>query len=362
MVPIAYSPQEANPNITWEISTKTDVGFEATLWNGLLTIEADYFYEHRTGMLLPPAVTVPIEYGIPLAQENAGEMKNNGFELTVGSRHEFANGIKLGVIGNFSYAENKMVQVFETPATYDNPNRRRTGRPYNTQFGYKSAGLFSTSDDKNSDGIINSADGYNVVQFGTLRPGDIKYVDLSGPDGIPDGKIDGNDECVIGYPVYPLMTYGFTPTVEWKGFDLNLFFQGSAKASLRIYGFQTVSFENDNSNTDYEFLNNHWTPDRQDASYPKADLGPTTNNNKASDFWMRNTNFLRLKTGTLGYTLPQSVLNFLKIKTIRVYASGQNLITFCKNIKFMDPETGYSSLQDSYPLMKSYTFGINVTF
>ena len=90
MVHIAYTPQESNPNITWEVSTKTDIGFEATLWNSLLTVEADYFFEHRTGMLLPPAITVPQEYGLPLADENAGEMENNGIELTVGSRHEFA--------------------------------------------------------------------------------------------------------------------------------------------------------------------------------------------------------------------------------------------------------------------------------
>jgi TonB-linked SusC/RagA family outer membrane protein len=366
MVPIAYSPQEANPNITWEISTKTDVGFEATLWNSLLTVEADYFFEHRTGMLLPPAITVPQEYGLPLADENAGEMENNGIELTVGSRRELANGLKLGFIGNFSYAKNKMVQVYETSATYDNPNRRRTGRPYLTPFGYKSLGLFSTADDKNNDGVINSEDGYNITQFGELHPGDIRYADLRGQNGdlTPDRVIDQNDEVSIGYPIYPEMSYGFTPTAEWKGFDLSLFFQGSARASLRTFGFQTVCFRNDNSDTDYEYLNNHWTQDHQDAKYPRADLGPTANNGNdlETDFWMKNTNFLRLKTLTFGYTLPKSVLNSLKISNIRAYCSGQNLLTF-SNLKYMDPETGaYDDVGTSYPLMKSFTFGLNVTF
>jgi TonB-linked SusC/RagA family outer membrane protein len=365
MVPIAYSPQESNPNITWEVSTKTDIGFEATLWNSLLTIEADYFFEHRTGMLLPPAITVPQEYGLPLADENAGEMKNNGIELTVGSRRELANGLKLSFVGNFSYAKNEMVQVYETSATYDNPNRRRTGRPYLTPFGYKSLGLFSTADDINSDGIINSEDGYNVIQFGELHPGDIRYADIRGQNGdpTPDGVIDQNDEVVIGYPIYPEMSYGFTPAAEWKGFDLSLFFQGSARASIRTFGFQTVCFRNDNSNSDYEYLNNHWTPDNQDAKYPRADLGPTANNGNDldTDFWMKNTNFLRLKTLTFGYTLPKSILNSLKISNIRAYCSGQNLLTF-SNLKFMDPETGYDNLETSYPLMKSFTFGLNVTF
>ena len=363
MVPIAYSPQESNPNITWEVSTKTDIGFEATLWNSLLTVEADYFYEHRTGMLLPPAITVPQEYGLPLADENAGEMKNNGIELTIGSRRELANGLKLGITGNFSYSKNQMVQVFETSATYDNLNRRRTGKPYLTPFGYKSLGLFTTKDDINGDGIINSADGYNITQFGDIHPGDIRYADLKGQNGdpTPDGVIDQNDEVAIGYPRYPLMSYGFTPTADWKGFDLSLFFQGSARASLSIYGFQTVSFRNDNSNSDYEYIYNHWTPEHQDAKYPRADLGPTSNNSQSTDFWMKNTNFLRLKTATFGYTLPRKVLNSMKISNIRVYFSGQNLLTF-SNLKFMDPETGYSDLETSYPLMKSVTFGLNVTF
>ena len=104
-----------------------------------------------------------------------------------------------------------MVQVFETSATYDNPNRRRTGRAYLTPFGYKSLGLFTSKDDINGDGIINSTDGYNIVQFGTLHPGDIKYADLSGPNWrmIPDGKIDGNDEIALGSSGYSFIDFWF---------------------------------------------------------------------------------------------------------------------------------------------------------
>ena len=94
----------------------------------LLLIEADFFYEKRTGMLLSPSITVPYEYGLDLAQENAGKMDNYGFELTLGTRKEFQNGLRLNVSGNISMAKNKMVETFETAATYDNPNRRRTGR------------------------------------------------------------------------------------------------------------------------------------------------------------------------------------------------------------------------------------------
>jgi TonB-linked SusC/RagA family outer membrane protein len=364
MVQGAYNSQEANRNITWEISKKIDIGFEAALWNNLLMIEADYFYERRSGMLLSPAVTVPVEYGLALAQENAGEMQNHGFELRVGTQYLLQNGLKLGFDGNISVAKNKMVQVFETEATYNNPNRRVTGRPYGTPFGYHALGLFTTKDDKNGDGIINAGDGYKVVQFGELHPGDIKYEDVSGPVGVPDGKIDDNDEVVIGYyPGNPSMTFGLTLSAAWKGIDLGLFLQGSAMTSMNIANFQTVAFQNNKSNASYEYFDNHWTPDNENAKYPRATTSPSANNTQTSDFWMMNTSYLRLKTVTCGYTLPNNILKRLKIKSIRVYFSGQNLFTFSK-LNFMDPETPNGSSIETvfYPNMKTLSLGANITF
>ncbi len=257
-----------------------------------------------------------------------------------------------------------MIQVFETDATYNNPNRRRTDRPYNTPFGYESLGLFSTADDVNGDGLINSDDGYNVLQYGDLHPGDIKYADLSGPDGIPDGKIDAHDETVIGNTSFPYITYGFAPTVTWKGFDMSLFFQGSALVSLRTYSFQTVPFNNNDANTDYEYFNDHWTPDNQDAMYPIANSAPYANNTRETDFWMRDAGFIRLKTATLGYTLPTNVMEFLNIQSVRLYVTGQNILTLSK-IKYMDPETAHTGNNaeiQTYPNQKSVIFGLDVTF
>lgn len=363
MVQGAYNPQEANPNITWEISKMTDVGVEAGFWKNLLMIEFDYFHERRSGMLLSPAVTVPFEYGLPLAQENAGEMKNSGFELRIGTQRSFHNDLKLGLDGNVSYAKNKMVQIFETDATFGNPNRRLTGRPFGTPFGYHSLGLFTTKDDKNGDGIIDGNDGYNVVQFGTLHPGDIKYADISGPDGVPDGKIDDNDKVVIGYyPGNPAMTYGLTTSLMWKGIDLSLFFQGSALTSTNIATFQTVAFQNNKSNSSYEYFNNHWTPNNEDARYPRATTSPYGNNTQISDFWMMNTSYLRLKTFICGYTLPDKFTQHLKIKSLRFYFTGQNLFTWSK-LKFQDPETPSGSTESVYyPNMKSLTVGVNIIF
>lgn len=361
MVQGSYVALEANPNITWEISAKTDVGFDAAFANGLINLSFDYFHEKRTGMLLPPAVTVPVEYGLTLSDENAGVMSNRGIEISLNTNHTFESGLQIGFTGNFSYAKNKMLQVFETEATRTNPHRSRTGRAYEIPFGYHALGLFSTKEDKNGDGIINSDDGYNITQFGELHPGDIKYADIDGPDGTPDGKIDSYDETVIGYPVYPFITYGFTPSLNWKGFDLSLFFQGSALSSFNIQGFQTVPFNNNNSNSAYEYYNNRWTPETQDAKYPRANQAPYANNTQTSDFWMVNTGYLRLKTTTLGYTLPERITESIGMKHLRIYFSAQNLLTFSK-LDYMDPEVGYDDGETAYPTQKAYIFGLNVTF
>jgi len=352
----AYQAREANVDITWETSIKKNLGFEADLWQGLLKIEADYFWEKRTDMLLPPTVTVPVEYGIALSQQNAGIMQNRGLDLTIGSQHQFSNGINLGLNGNFSYSKNKLVQVFESPATYNNPNRRVTGRQLNTMFGYQANGLFTQADDINHDNVINAADGYNVTQFGTLHPGDIKYADLN-----HDGKIDSQDLTVVGNPVYPAITYGFTTTVSWKGFDISALFQGSAIMSINTQGFQTIPFSSNNSNVSYQYFNNRWTPGNQNALYPRVEPSPTSNNGQFSSFWIVNDSYLRLKTANIGYTLPSSITQRMGIRKLRIYATGQNIVTFSK-LNFEDPEIGYSNGEESYPLQKVFILGLNVTF
>lgn len=357
----SYISQEANPNITWEVSAKTDIGFEAAFWNGLLRLEADYFVERRSGMLLPPAITVPVEYGLALSDENAGIMKNRGIEIVAGSQKSLKNGLRLGLNANFSYARNRMVQVFESGVTRNDPRRSRTGKQLSTPFGYQSLGLFSTTDDKNGDGVIDAADGYNILQFGALHPGDIRYADLSGPDGVPDGKIDSYDETQVGNPVYPAITYGLTTNANWKGFDLELFFQGSAISSLDIKTFQTIPFNNNNSSSTYEYYNNRWTPEHQNALYPRANQSPYSNNTQSSNFWFLNTGFLRLKTAVLGYTVPIGISKKAGMKNLRFYVTGQNIFTMSK-LKFMDPEVGYSGKETAYPTQKVFIFGLSTSF
>lgn len=347
---------EANPNITWEVSTKYDIGFDMSLWNNLLTVEFDYFREDRSGMLLTPQVTLPVEYGLDLSQENKGAMENKGFELTLGTQKTWDNGLTLAVSANVSYSKNSQIEVFQSDAEAANPNRTLVGRQLGTPFGYKSLGLFKTSDDKDDNGIINAADGYNVTQFGELHPGDIRYADID-----KDGNIDNDDLVPIGNPVYPTTSYGLNANLGYKGFSLAMFLQGSANSHINIRTFLTSPFENNGSNTSYEYYNNRWTPENQNAKYPRATPSPLSNNTQASDFWMVSTSYLRLKTVVLGYAIPQKICDILRMQSINLSVTGQNLFTI-SDLDFIDPELGYDDRETAYPVMKSIAFGINVSF
>jgi len=359
---------QANPNITWEQAIKTNIGFDGNLLKGLINFSVDAYYQSRSGMLVPPTTTVPIEYGIGLQPINAGSMTGRGIEFTLGSQHRFANGLSLGATGNFSYNTNKLTQTFETAQTYNNPNTRRTGRPSGEQFGYEALGLFTEADDKNHDGVINAADGYNVTQFGTIHPGDIKYADLNG-----DGKIDVNDQVPIGNSNTPLIIFGLNLTASWKGFDVTAFFQGAGESTMGTMTFVTVPFANNNSNAGYQYFNNHWSPSNPNGYYPRADQAPTSNNTQPSNYWTTSGAYVRLKTAQLGYTIPSKITKALKIKMVRFYVSGQNLLTFSA-LKFLDPEIGNpvsgtsaiggagSSPETIYPLQRVITAGLNATF
>jgi len=361
---------QANALLTWEVAEKFDLGFEATLFHGALNLDIGVFKQKRANMLGVSQNTVSQEYGTALSQENNRSMENQGIEITASTQHKFANGLQLGLAGNFTYSKSKMTQIYENAATYNNPNRRRTGRPLGAQFGYKSLGLFHLADDKNGDGDINAADGYTISQFGTasFKPGNVKYADISGPNGVPDGKVDINDETYLSNRPEPLINYGFTLSANWKGFDASFFFQGSAMSSIGTEGFLTVPFINNNSNTGYEFFNNHWTPQNDmNAKYPRVAQSANANDtNNPTDFWIKDASFLRLKTASIGYTIPTSIVKSIGIKSLRIYTTGQNLLTFSK-IKYIDPElAGGGGLnpaaETTFPIMKIWTFGLNATF
>lgn len=342
-----YESTQANPLITWERAKKTDIGIEGEFWNGGLNFEADYFHENRNNILIQPTVVAPFEYGIGLPQVNGGSMTNHGFELSLGTSQRINKDVNFSINGNITYARNKQIRVYETAATFNNPNRRISGRPLRTLFGYQSVGFF-TADDLDASGNLKS--GIATQPWGKVSPGDIRYRDVNG-----DGKIDPNDIVPIGKDKFPEIIYGLTPSITFKGFDLSALFQGAANGDFynQVWAF-------DNSSSAPINTLDYWTITNQNATYPRITTQPTTNNTQFSSFWVIHGAYLRLKTATLGYTLPQNIMSRLHIQSVRFYLSGQNLATWTK-IKNFDPEISSRNGQ-YYPQMRVVTAGANINF
>ncbi|MCE4566715.1 TonB-dependent receptor [Maribellus sp. CM-23] len=358
----------ANENITWERAKKTDVGFELSILNSLFRIEADFFHEKRSNMLVSPNITVPSEYGIGLNQINAGVMQNQGFDLTLGTYKKVNNDLSVSISGNLTFAKNKLIEIFETDQTYNNPNRRRTGRPLGAIFGLEAIGYFQESD---FDSEGNLKPGIPTQPWGKVHPGDIRYADLSGPDGVPDGKIDeSDDQTYMGYMAQnPQLVYGLSPSITYKNFSLDIFVQGAGKADYYGYGLYSWAFHNGMS-AHKEHMD-YWTPNNPNAKYPRITPSPTTNNTINSSKWVYDVSYVRLKNIHVSYTLPAKFLQKIKISKGEIYLSGQNLLTFTKNKNF-DPEVldknfighfGFASPNQGwqYPLQKVVSLGLKIT-
>ncbi|WP_169472259.1 SusC/RagA family TonB-linked outer membrane protein [Pedobacter hiemivivus] len=342
-----FERSEPNINITWETAKKADIGLEGQFFNGKLGFELDFFKERRSDMLIQPTAVVPIEYGIGISEVNGGIMDNKGFDLSLNTAHTFSNGLSIDGGMTFTYAKNKVIQTFENADTYNNPERRLTGRPLDTQFGLRALGLFQTQEEIDA----------SATQFGKLMPGDIKYDDVNG-----DGKIDNNDLVVIGKPAFPQMIFGATVNVKFKGFDLGMLWQGAAQSSFQLTNEASNAFFNGAKIFRQQL--DYWTPDNRDATYPVILPSPNTNSQQVSSFWQRDGSYLRLKNLEIGYSIPQSIMNKLKISSIRVFGSAQNLLTFSAE-KFLDPEIGVSSASKRaryYFQQKVFTVGLSANF
>ncbi|WP_236970455.1 TonB-dependent receptor [Membranihabitans marinus] len=341
---------EPNPNITWERAQKSNVGFEINLLRGLFNLEMDLFYELRNNMLTSPTVVVPAEYGVGLSQVNAGKMSNQGLDLNLTSFHKLNQDINISFGGNFTYAKNKLIEIFESDATYSNPNRKRTGRPLGTEFGYEAVGYFQV-DDFDSEGNLKS--GIATQPWGQVFPGDVRYKDVNG-----DGKINLEDEVPIGEADVPQIIYGLFLNADYKKLTLDVLFQGAAKTN--IYGPSGYWHPFNNGRSAYVSNLDYWTEDNPNASHARLTPSPTANNSQKSSYLMFNSKYIRLKSITLAYTLPSAVNSKLSAQNLRVYFSAQNLLTFTPIINY-DPEIINSQGLD-YPQQKVVTIGLNLTF
>ena len=343
----------ANDQITWEKATMTNIGFELGLF-GKFDIQADYFTEYRSNILMDRAQT-PSTMGLQAAiRANVGEASSKGFEFTIDYKESFRNELYISARANFSYATSKYEVYDELDfISAGLPWRSRIGLNLSQPFGYIAERLFIDEAD-----IANSP----LQTFGEYMPGDIKYKDINN-----DGIIDINDEVPIGYPTTPEIIYGFGISSSYKNLDLSFFFQGSARSSFFIDAYRTSPFIDTsgsaigNNALLTAWANDYWSEDNRNlyASWPRLSDQLVDNNNRNSTWWLRDGGFLRLKSIEIGYSFKTENFSKVKLDGLRLYLSGTNLLTFSK-FKIWDVEMGGNGL--GYPIQKGVNFGINMNF
>jgi len=348
----------ANPFLTWEKAYKTSVGFDAKLFKQALSISADYFYEDRKD--LTTASLLPSLLGQSLIYVNEGEASYKGFETGINYNKKLG-GVNLNVFGNFTYNTSKILAINEGAGLPD--YQKQLGHPIssvispaataNTGAGYVSMMLISDGIFQNQAQIDASA---KQILSKDVKPGDIKYVDQNG-----DGVINDLDRVRTDFNFVPKAYFGFGASVSYANFDANFLFQGTSGRSITIQ--QLVNAGNTNNGFLNQFSVDRWTPDNPGAPYPRLLLTDRGNNTATSDFWIRSGDYIRLKNVEIGYSLSPSFIKKLKIRQLRFYASGLNLLTFDKLGDLpIDPELPESGYNSSYPYMKIYSFGVNLKF
>jgi len=323
-------------DVTWAEARKQDLGIEINAFNNDLSIIFDLFKERTEGAFLDRS-DIPNYIGLQADPSgNIGIVENKGFDGTINYNTTIGDELRLGFRGTFSYNKNTIIENGEPARRFPWQERRGTGLLAN--FGLVSEGLFTLADDVDGDGFITPDDGF-PTQYGQIQPGDIRYRDLN-----EDGQIDDFDRQVIGDGDVPALTYGFGLTAQFKGFDLSLFFQGQSFSDRFIGGNGVQPFLGDGGEGNvYTVAQGRWTPENDNAfattpklSFTAAGTGQE-NNRQQSTYWLRDIDFLRLKTAEVGYTFPTDLTEKVGINNFRVYLRATNLFTISK-FDLWDPE------------------------
>ena len=345
----------ANPNAKWEQSIQTDFGVDLGLWGNQFTATFDYYIKDASGMLMQ--MQVPTYAGDSAPTGNVGTMRNTGVEIDLGWRGAIRT-FNYGVKFNASYNRNKLTKLADDASYITTSShkigtltRGEVGEVFPYFWGWKTDGVFQNWDEINA--YVN-ADG-NLIQP-NAQPGDFRWKDIDG-----NGVINDNDRTKLGKGI-PDWTFGFTLTMDWKGFDFSMLLQGQL-------GAQTL---NVTRRTDLYYINlpksilNRWTGEGSTNKYPRFAFDSANENYRVSDYWMEDASFLRARNIQLGYTLPQSLTKLAFISRLRVYGQVENAFTLTKYTG-CDPEVsgGFREVgvdRGVYPQNRTVTFGVNVTF
>lgn len=338
----------ANPNFTWERANNYNIGFDGTFLNNMFDLTLEYFYNRRTSILIQKTGSTPSSSGINalLPPVNAGKVDNKGFEFNFGYNSKAGKELSFRAGVNGGYAQNKVVFMDEIPGAPD--YQLQEGKPIRSFLVFRSDGVF-----RDQAAIDANKIDYSGVTS-RLIPGDMKFEDYNN-----DGKITADDRVRLTQNDVPTFNFGATLDLRYKGFDLNILFQGATGAAIRI---QTESGDIGNY-LKYSY-DNRWSIDNPSSTDPRlASRGDTyfTGGNFGNNtYYLFSKNYIRLKNFELGYNLPQNLMDKAKLGSLRVYVNGLNLVTFTKQ-KVYDPEaTAQSGVY--YPQARVLNTGLSLTF
>ncbi|GAP73315.1 TonB-dependent receptor plug [Candidatus Symbiothrix dinenymphae] len=336
----------ANPDITWEVSTKYNLGLELGFFKGEdLKLQVDIFRDNRSNIYLDRE-NLPASAGLEVVVKgNVGEVQSQGIDGSIDYQHFFNKDFWLTGRGNLTYAVNKYLKLDEP--NYKDEYRSHVGRNINQLYGYAAERLFVDLNE-----IRNSPE-QSVGAASIVEAGDIKYSDING-----DGKVDTDDMIPLGFPSVPEIQYGFGLSAGFKKFDFSFFFQGNARVSFFIDPSAISPFYNDRGALSF-IGENSWTETNPNvhAAWPRLAMDQIPNNTVSSTWWLRDGSFLRLKSIELGYNFP--AIAKIKLQGCRLYFSAENLATFSA-FKLWDPELGGNGL--GYPLNRRFNVGLQLSF
>ncbi len=353
-----------NPDITWLDMTSYNLGLDATFMGGKLGFEVDAFYRITDNIFGQPLETYPSTFGAVLPQLNINSTADRGIEFTVNHRNRIGDQTTYGITGMMSFARQKYRRWSESPFEDEDEVRiyQLTGKYTNRWIGYLSDGIFMSQDE-----IDNHAVNQDQAGNTTLQPGDIRYRDLNG-----DNIIDWRDQDEIGYGTFPDLSYGLNFDVTYKGISVTALFQGASMFNSMITGPLRGALQNLSNPFDFHYKY-RWQPDpnnpgvniNPDAKLPAVrgdGIGTNTNNNRASDFWLQDATYVRLRNLNVNYSIPAPITKRIGVQQLNVFVAGSNLFTLSRlgiYKKSVDPEA--TDAQKLYPPVRSISFGINLS-
>ena len=349
-----YQSAMASVDKTWEIISSTNIGLDMGFLNNTITLTADYYWKKNDNMLAN--VTLPHIVGITVPKSNVGTLKSWGWEVEVGYRNRFGD-VDFNASVSLSDADNKVVSYKGQNTIAEGSVDILEGYPLNSIWGYKTDGMWQSRQEYLDYKAAHP--GYESFNDAKVSGGDIKYVaqgDGAHTIGQGGGTPENPGDLVYLGSSNGRYFYTFSLGASWKGFDFNIMFQGVGKRKVYVEPDQLAPLKN-TYDMPWTIHTDYWTEDNPNASLPRLYNGNNFNY-KASDRWVQDGSYLRLKNVTFGYTIP---VPRKTLERLRVYISGDDVWEHTNMLKVFDPEVGNKPSANYYPFFRTWTFGVNLT-